>query len=192
MICIMKNNVKKYFIITLVIALLASLVCSFAAKGEDTVCVPKISGSYVVGIAPETTFDALVEVTPNIIIDVTKKDGTVLSKNSDKLIATGDDVRINGSQYTAIVLGDVNCDGTINDVDVELLKRNMQLGSVPQNISSKLFLKAALCGSSAEKADLVAYLKLRRHVDGTYDIYQSYKKPASSIGSESGWSDNWN
>lgn len=172
--------------------MLCGAFCGFAAVAEDTVCVPQISGSYVVGIAPKTTFADLVEVTPNIIIDVTKKDGTVLNKNSDKLIATGDDMRINGSHYTAIVFGDVNCDGTINDVDVELLKRNMQLGSMPQNVSSKLFLKAALCGSSAEKADLVAYLKLRRHVDGTYDIYQSYKKPAASIGNESGWSNNWN
>ena len=173
--------------------MLASLVCSFAAKGEDTVCVPQISGSYILGVAPDTTFAKLVDVMPNKIVEVTKKDGTVLGKSSDKLIATGDDIRINGSHYTTVVLGDLNCDGMINDVDVELLKRNIQLGSVPQSVSTKLFMTAALGKSSDTKTTVVSYLKLKRHMSGTYDVYESYKQPSSSIGDdESGWSDKWN
>lgn len=183
---------KKYMTITLVIVILSALVCSFAASGEDMVCVPEISGSYVVGVAPETTFAQLVEVMPDIIVDLTKKNGTVLGETSKEVIATGDDIRVNGAHYTVVVLCDLNCDGKVDASDAELVKTNIQTGAVPKNIAKKVFMTAALCKSSDSQTDIAAYLKLKRQIGGTYDAYADYKMPASSVGNDTGWSEKWN
>ena len=93
-----------------------------------------------------------------------------IKPDSQKIIATGDKLsctrNLKNYDFTAIVKGDVSCDGQVSSIDYLILKRTFL-----QNYTLEEPAHRAGCitnGSSLTAAD---YIKIKRHVLGTFDLF---------------------
>jgi len=112
------------------------------------------NGTYVYGITETTTAEELKTLLNNEI-------------NVDK-ISTGGELDYNGAKYTIVIKGDINGDGKIGVVDYLYTKRAF-MGTI---ILSETQLKAACLGGT-ELPTSSDYLKIKRHLIGTYNIFNS-------------------
>ena len=90
----------------------------------------KYSGSYIMGIDPETTISDLKSdlesIGGNGVITITDSNGNAVSAN--KAIGTGYKVTINGttkSTYTVLIYGDISGDGKVGSLDLLKLQKHI-------------------------------------------------------------------
>lgn len=123
----------------------------------------KVEIEYLAGIKEKVTVAELQNEFdgPLLVID---RDGNALSANS--YVGTGCKILVNDKLLSVYVLGDINGDGIINPVDALRIKRIilMTLQFTPEE------LKAA-CISGRNYPSPNDYLKVKKHILQTYDIF---------------------
>lgn len=95
-------------------------------------------------------------------ISVTKTDGTVVSNGQ---IGTGYKIKVNGTEYTAVKMGDVNGDGLIKATDYMTIKNYIMNGG---NLSDEKTKAADVNGDGLIKA--TDYMKIKNYIMGTNEI----------------------
>ncbi|MDD4164719.1 MAG: transglutaminase domain-containing protein [Eubacteriales bacterium] len=123
-----------------------------------------ISGSYMTGLYDDMTVGQIkAQFTGEITVE--NSDGVLLA--DDEKVGTGCIIDVGSVSYTAIVLGDVDGNGTITARDYLLVKRAF-LGTFTLSEEQN---KAACVGGGTSPVSS-DYLKVKRHVLGTYDIFK--------------------
>ncbi len=180
---------KKTRIISFLLACIM-LACTFAVSATAATInfVPKTSNGKLYGLPEKSTAKTVSNAYYNTIVTVYDKEGNALSGTSDKYIGTGFKVKLNGTLYDTVVMGDVDGDGQIRALDYIKVKR-VYLGSLG-DLSS--LSKEALGITDGSKVRAIHYLLLRRAVIGTYNMNQAYTcDPYDPGANESGWTSSW-
>jgi len=129
------------------------------------------SGSSIYGYTPGTSVDSLVKnAKSKYTVTVTNASGSTISGSTK--IGTGSKVKVNtGSttyEYTVIIYGDLNGDGSINSAD--LLKMRQHL--LETNKLSGVFLTAGNTNRDSSGINSSDLLKMRQHLLETSSINQ--------------------
>ena len=95
---------------------------------------------------------------------------TEIKTDSDGIIATGNKLSFTRDSvkydFTVIVKGDVSCDGKVNAVDYLMLQR-----AILGNYSLRELPYMAGCITDKNSIKNQDYIKLKRHVLGTFDLF---------------------
>lgn len=177
-------------IIAVVITASVFLVIPSTAAVEMTF-QPTIEGDYIFGIPEKTTFNQLVAaLPPKTILGVKNATGGTVSAGSTTNIGTGFTITLNGNSYIAVVMGDVDGNGVINQTDYLSVKRHY-LGTFTITGNAKLL--AAGDNNLDGKIKAVRYLMAKRHFLGNYNMNIDYIVPkVDPSDDESGWTSGWN
>lgn len=129
------------------------------------------SESYIYGYKPDMTVDTLIkEIASKYSVTVTNASGSVITGSAK--VGTGSKVKITSGdtsyEYTVIIFGDLNGDGTINSAD--LLKMRQHL--LETNKLSGVFQVAANTNRDTSGINSADLLKMRQHLLETSSIKQ--------------------
>lgn len=177
----------KLTALALVCMMIFCLAASIGASAAEVTFKTVTENGKIYGLPAGSTCAVLKSSFYNTIVDVSTSSGTAVAAGSTTKIGTGFKVRINGTYYTAVVLGDTDGDGAITAADYILAKR-AYLGTATLE---GVYLEAA--GVKAGEALVsVNYIKLKRACLGTYNINVEYTcDPYTPGGDESGWTSGW-
>lgn len=132
-----------------------------------------IENGVIYGLSENTTLEAFAGMVNTMAgVEVLDKDG---NEKTEGLLATGDIVSKRGENtefidYTVIIDGDLDCDGSVKLRDYMMLKRSI-LGTYELDELGMAAADANRDGTlNAED-----YMQVKRHVLGTFDLYEKYE-----------------
>ncbi len=162
------------------------------AEGEDDEITrtynftPTIKKDKLFGFTPGTTeIDAYLLFSASIV-EIYNRNGDKVKFGSETRLTTGFKIKVNGTLYTLIIMGDLSCDGKMNAVDYTLLKRAYMRTAV---LDENALLAAGV--AEGESIRPIHYLRLKRACYNTTDINHEFTCDPYTVGAESGWTEGW-
>ncbi len=160
----------------------------FTASAEMIDFVPVTENGKLYGIPAGSTAKTVGAAFPNAMYTVYDKNREIVYSTSDKLIGTGFTVKLNLSEYTLVVMGDIDGDGSIRPLDYIAVKRAVLNKQTPLSDLGK----EALGLEASDKVRAIDYMRIKRAYLGTYNINNAYtEEPYDPAASESGWTPGW-
>lgn len=97
------------------------------------------------------------------VTQIKNQDGTIITSGT---IGTGAKVTIEGKIYTVVKLGDVNGDGTVDIIDMALIKRHL----TGKQLLKDEYKTAGKITADSEEIDIIDMALIKRQLMGTQDI----------------------
>lgn len=172
----------------LICVLLFSTLSAPALALDDINFIPELKSGRIYGTALKTPVAAISALYKSRQVKVFNNDGIEVTSFEDVYMGTGFTMKLNDKLfYSAVVMGDINGDGELTQLDYILIKR-AYLGTF--RVSS--LAKAAADVAEGEELRPINYIKVKRAYFGTYDINKKYTcEPYDPNQGNDGWSDGW-
>ncbi len=186
------KKTKILSLLLIAVMLFSAFTFGVFAEGEDEEIsrtynfTPTIKKDRLYGFTPGTTeVDAYLLFSASLV-EVYDRSGDKVKFGTETRLTTGFKIKVNGTLYTLIIMGDVSCDGKMNSVDYALLKR-AYTGTA--TLSENALLAAGIEDGMTIRP--IHYLRLKRACYNTADMNQEFTCEPYTVGAESGWTEGW-